>query len=127
MRRASRGGYLGGSTIIVSGPGFQPVRCFKQPGSGTGGGVGPERERQKRVKREQEKETRSRIKENEKLLRKLSKQWIEEKGRGHFEKLTAERHAKSAAVAKKSGAEVARGNALALALERALAKQRDGK
>jgi hypothetical protein len=74
-----RGGYLGGSTI-VSGQGFQPVRCFKQPGSGVGGGVGPERERLKRMKREQDKEARARIKANEKLIKKLSKHWREEAG-----------------------------------------------
>lgn len=118
-----RGGYLGGSTIIV-GQGFQPVRCFKQPGGEVGGGVGPERERQKRLKREQEKkahaDARARIKANEKLIRRVAKQWREQKGQEHFRKLTAERRQIDA---EPSSTESTTGRTLAQALQSALEKR----
>jgi hypothetical protein len=113
---------LGGSTI-VSGQGFQPVRCFKQPGSSVGGGVGPERERLKRLKREQDKEARDRIKANEKLIKKLANSWREEAGRRLFEKLSAERSKHRRLEISDKAAEPAEGKALAIALQAALAKR----
>jgi hypothetical protein len=103
---------------VVTGQGFQPVRCFKQPGSSVGGGVGPERERLKLLKREQEKETRARIKANEKLVKKLAKDWRQEAGQKLFEKLSAERSG-----SQRSAKVPPEGKTLANALQAAFAKR----
>jgi hypothetical protein len=112
---------LGGSTIL-RGAGVQPVRCIRGQGGGTSAGV--EHERRKQLKRKQEKETRALIEANEKLVQKLSKQWLAEKGRKHFERLTAECGAKHESVTRRDSTGAA-GKALANALEEAF-RRRDG-
>jgi hypothetical protein len=119
----AKGAYLGGHTVIRTAGGQVP----RSPGRCRGSSTGPEHEKRKLAQKERDKKLRQQIRKNEKLARKLGKQWCQERGVRLFQELSAKQSREQTATALARVTAQAPGRSLAHAMQAALQKQAEGK
>ena len=115
----AKGSYLGGHTVLRGPRGQVPRSPMRTRSSSTG----PEHEKRKAALKEKNQATAKQIRQNEKLARKLSKQWQEERGRRLFTELTRKRGAERLSDALDRATATSPGRSLVHALKAALGER----
>lgn len=85
-----KGTYLGGGTLVGAGPVIR-VRSGGKGGLGSGAAL---REQRRQAEKHKRSAAAAKIRSNEKLLRKVSKELVAEKGRAHYERIVIDERTK---------------------------------